>query len=60
MLNWWSVGNGSIRAKFEAFDWDVIDIKEGNNIEAIIAGDDANLSNRKRKASLCFTTYRNG
>ncbi len=29
---------GSIRAKFEAFDWDVIDIEEGNNIEAIIAG----------------------
>jgi transketolase len=29
---------GSIRAKFEAFDWDVLDIKEGNNIEAIIAG----------------------
>ena len=29
---------GSIRAKFEAFDWDVIDIKEGNNIEAILAG----------------------
>jgi len=29
---------GSVRAKFEAFDWDVIDIKEGNNIEAIIAG----------------------
>jgi transketolase len=28
---------GSIRAKFEAFDWDVLDIKE-NNIEAIIAG----------------------
>jgi transketolase len=28
---------GSIRAKFEAFDWDVLDIKEGNNIE-IIAG----------------------
>jgi transketolase len=23
---------GSIRAKFEAFDWDVLDIKEGNNI----------------------------
>ncbi|MEZ7516640.1 transketolase [Flavobacterium frigidarium] len=29
---------GSIRAKFEAFDWDVIDIKEGNNLEAILAG----------------------
>ncbi len=29
---------GSIRAKFEAFDWEVIDIEEGNNIEAIIEG----------------------
>ena len=29
---------GSIRAKFEAFDWDVIDIKEGNNIDSIITG----------------------
>ena len=29
---------GSLRTKFEAFDWEVIDIKEGNNIEAIIAG----------------------
>jgi transketolase len=29
---------GSVRAKFEAFDWDVIDIKEGNTIEAIITG----------------------
>ena len=29
---------GSIRAKFEAFGWDVLDIKEGNNIEAIISG----------------------
>jgi transketolase len=28
---------GSIRAKFEAFDWEVLEIKEGNNIEAIIA-----------------------
>ncbi|HLA56910.1 MAG TPA: transketolase [Flavobacterium sp.] len=29
---------GSIRAKFEAFGWDVIDIEKGNDIEAIIAG----------------------
>lgn len=29
---------GSVKAKFEAFDWDVIEIKEGNNIEAIISG----------------------
>jgi transketolase len=29
---------GNLRAKFEAFDWDVLEIKDGNNIEAIIAG----------------------
>ena len=29
---------GSIRAKFEAFGWDVLDVKEGNDLEAIIAG----------------------
>ncbi|MGY5355948.1 transketolase [Wenyingzhuangia sp. IMCC45467] len=29
---------GSIKAKFEAFGWDVLEVKEGNDIEAIIAG----------------------
>lgn len=29
---------GSLKAKFEAFDWDVVEIKEGNNIEVIIEG----------------------
>jgi transketolase len=29
---------GSIRAKFEAFDWEVVEITKGNDIEAIIAG----------------------
>lgn len=29
---------GSLKAKFEAFDWDVMEIKEGNNLEAVIAG----------------------
>lgn len=29
---------GNLKAKFEAFDWDVLEIKEGNNIEAIISG----------------------
>ncbi|AWK02731.1 transketolase [Flavobacterium crocinum] len=29
---------GSLRAKFEAFGWDVLDIEEGNNIDAILAG----------------------
>jgi transketolase len=29
---------GNLKAKFEAFDWDVLEITEGNNIDAIIAG----------------------
>ena len=29
---------GDVKAKFEAFDWDVVEIKEGNDIEAILSG----------------------
>lgn len=29
---------GNLKAKFEAFDWQVLEITEGNNIEAVIAG----------------------
>ena len=29
---------GSVRSKFEAFGWTVIDIEEGNNIDAILKG----------------------
>ena len=29
---------GSIKAKFEAFGWDVLDVEKGNDIEAILAG----------------------
>ena len=29
---------GNLKAKFEAFDWDVLEITKGNDIEAIIAG----------------------
>ncbi|SFW14316.1 transketolase [Sinomicrobium oceani] len=29
---------GDLRVKFEAFGWDVMEIEEGNNIEAVIAG----------------------
>ncbi len=29
---------GSVRAKFEAFGWTVVDIEEGNNIDAILKG----------------------
>lgn len=29
---------GDLRAKFEAFGWDVMEIKEGNDLEAVITG----------------------
>ncbi len=29
---------GSIKAKFEAFDWDVLEVKKGNDVDAILAG----------------------
>lgn len=29
---------GNLHAKFEAFGWDVIEIKDGNNLEAVISG----------------------
>ena len=29
---------GSLKAKFEAFDWQVLEIKQGNDIDAILAG----------------------
>merc|ERR1711916_371478 len=29
---------GNLKAKFEAFGWEVIEIEEGNNLEAIVSG----------------------
>lgn len=29
---------GSLKAKFEAFGWDVVEIAEGNNVEAVLTG----------------------
>lgn len=41
---------GNVKAKFEAFDWDVLEITEGNSIEAIINGmDDAKSRTGKGK-----------
>lgn len=37
---------GSVRAKFEAFGWDVLDIEKGNDLDAIISG----LQEAKAKA----------
>ena len=48
---------GSIRAKFEAFDWDVLEIKEGNNIEAIIAGLNDAKSRTGKGKPVCILLY---
>jgi len=54
---------GNLRAKFEAFDWDVLEIKEGNNIEAIKAGlteAKAKSGNGKPVCILLHTVMGNG
>ncbi|PKQ45168.1 transketolase [Confluentibacter flavum] len=44
---------GSIKAKFEAFGWVVIDIEEGNNIEAILKGMAKAKSNTGKGKPVC-------
>ncbi len=48
---------GSLRAKFEAFDWDVIDILEGNNIEAILEGMNDAKSRTGKGKPVCVLLY---
>ena len=54
---------GSIKAKFEAFGWDVLEVKEGNDIEAILAGlaeAKALTGNGKPVCILLYTEMGNG
>ena len=54
---------GSIKAKFEAFGWDVLEVKEGNDIEAILKGLEAAKSltgNGKPVCILLYTEMGNG
>jgi transketolase len=44
---------GSIRAKFEAFDWDVLDIKGKQHRSYYSGNDRCKIKNRKGKTSLC-------
>ena len=48
---------GSLKAKFEAFDWEVLEIKEGNNIEAIIAGMNEAKSKTGKGKPVCVLLY---
>ncbi len=54
---------GDLRKKFEAFDWCVLEIKEGNNLEAIIKGMNkakAETGNGKPVCVLLHTVMGNG
>lgn len=48
---------GSLKAKFEAFDWEVLEIKAGNNIEAIIAGMTEAKSKTGKGKPVCVLLY---
>jgi transketolase len=48
---------GNLKAKFEAFDWDVLEIKEGNKIEAIIAGMNEAKSRTGKGKPVCILLH---
>jgi transketolase len=48
---------GNLKAKFEAFDWEVLEIKEGNNIEAIIAGMEEAKSRTGKGKPVCVLLH---
>ncbi len=48
---------GSIRAKFEAFGWDVIDVKKGNDIDAILSSLSEAKSKTGKGKPVCILLY---
>jgi len=48
---------GNIKAKFEAFDWNVLEIKEGNNLEAVINGMSEAKSSTGNGKPVCVLLY---
>ena len=48
---------GNLKAKFEAFDWDVLDITEGNNIDAIIKGMEEAKSRTGKGKPVCVLLH---
>ena len=51
------VSLGNLKAKFEAFDWDVLEIKEGNQIAAIIEGMTQAIAKQEKESLFvyCYT-----
>ena len=48
---------GDIKAKFEAFGWDVLEIKEGNNITAVVKGLQEAKSRTGKGKPVCILLY---
>ena len=48
---------GDLKAKFEAFDWDVVEIKEGNNVAAILEGMKEAKSRTGKGKPICVLLY---
>jgi transketolase len=48
---------GNLKAKFEAFDWDVLEIKEGNNVDAIIKGMEEAKSRTGKGKPVCVLLH---
>ena len=48
---------GDLRLKFEAFGWDVLDVKEGNNIEAVIEGLEEAKSRTGKGKPVCILLH---
>jgi transketolase len=48
---------GDLKAKFEAFDWDVLEIKDGNNMEAVLAGMKDAKSRTGKGKPVCVLLY---
>jgi transketolase len=54
---------GSIKAKFEAFGWDVLEVTKGNDIDAVLAGlaeAKSRTGNQKPVCILLHTEMGNG
>lgn len=48
---------GSLKAKFEAFGWEVLEVKKGNDIEAILSGLKTAKSMTRKGKPVCILLY---
>lgn len=48
---------GDLNAKFKAFGWDVLEIKEGNNVEAILSGENEAKNRTGKGKPVCVLLH---